>query len=208
MPLRTSATAAVSPPIPAPTIATPRPGRLPIESRLGAGAAGRCVEVARAEGDPLGLRPVRMELAHRAVELRGDLVLGSTLAGKSAGLATQLFEVFARGDDHAGVADLSVAGHDDCRLEAFELLQHGDPVVAADVAVAGRKDREAPALDEIAREHDPLLREEDDLVAARMTAAERAKLRAAAPERDLGRSLVDELRLDELDVLELFRNCV
>ena len=124
--------------------------------------------MARAEGDPLGLRPVRMELAHGAVELRGDLVLGSALAGKSASLVAELFEVFARGDDHAGVADLSVAGHDDCGLEAFELLQHGDPAVAVDVDLVGReprKDCEAPALDEIAGEQDALFGDEDDLVA-------------------------------------------
>src|SRR4051812_23042597 len=99
MPLRTSATAAVSPPIPPPTTAT-----LAIEAALGAVAAGRRVEGARAEGDPLGLRPVRMERAHGAVELVGDLVLGRAFLGKPAALVTKLLEIFAGGDDHAGVA--------------------------------------------------------------------------------------------------------
>src|SRR5262245_48987535 len=125
MPLRTSATAAVSPPIPPPTTATSRLGRLVIAAVLAAVAAGRRVEVARAEGDPLGLRPVRMELAHGAVQLGDDLVLGRAFRREPAGLATKLLEVFAGGDDHAGIADLAVARDDDGRLEALEPLQHG-----------------------------------------------------------------------------------
>ena len=91
-------------------------------------------------------------------------------------------------------------------LEAFELLQHGDPAVAVDVDLVGReprKDREAAALDEIAREQDPLFREEDDLVASRVPETERAELGSAAPEYDLRRSLVRDVRLDQLHVLEL-----
>src|SRR5690242_18285927 len=142
MPLRTSAIAAVSPPIPPPTTATSRVGRLVIETALDAVAAGRRVEVARAEGDPLGLQPVRMELAHGTVELGDNLVLGHALPCEPAGLATKSLEVFAGGDDHAGIADLAMARHDDRRLEAFELLQHGDPAVAVDVDLVGWKPRE------------------------------------------------------------------
>ena len=54
-----------------------------------------------------------------------------------------------------------MAGNDDPGLEPLELLEDGDPAVAVDVGVVRREvreDREATALDEIAREEDPLVR--------------------------------------------------
>src|SRR5437588_488237 len=124
-------------PIPTPMTATSRLGRLATERALVGVAAGRRKEVARAEGDPFGLRPVRVELAHGAVELGGDVVFGRALGCEPAGLAPELLEIFAGGGDHAGVADLAMARHDDVRLEAFELLQHADPAVAVDVDLVG-----------------------------------------------------------------------
>src|SRR4051812_10092806 len=183
MPFLTSAIAAASPPIPPPTTATARLGRLVIGAASDALAAGRRVEMPRAEGDPLGLEPVRVELAHRAVELGDDLVLGGVLPREPARLRTKLLEVFAGGDDHAGIADLAVARDDDGRFESFELLQHGDPAVSVDVDLVGReprKDREAAALDEIACEQDPLFGDEHDLVASRVSETERPELGAAA----------------------------
>src|SRR5437763_7343429 len=210
MPLRTSAMAAVSPPIPPPTTATSRLRRLIIEAALAAGAGCR-VEVARAESDPLGLRPVRMELAHGTVELGDNLVLGRPILHEPPGLAAKLLEIFAGGDDHAGVSDLAMPGHYHGRLEPFELLQHGDPAVAVDVDLVGReprKDCEAPALDEIAGEQDALFGDEDDLVASRVSETARAQLCTAAPKHDLRGPFVREVRLDQLYALELFRDRV
>src|SRR5205823_9570636 len=118
-------------------------------------------------------------------------------------------QVLADRCDQRGVADLPVARHDDLRLEALELFEHADPAAAVDVGVVGREvreDREEAVLDEVAREEHALLREKDDLVAAGVREAPRAELRPTVAEVEVRRAVVDDVRLDELDALELRRD--
>ena len=163
------------------------------------------VEVARRESDPFGVVPC----APAAGSVRSISAAASSEEAPAARSRAASPRTCARYSRTSRISVASVTspcpGTTTAGCSASQLVQHVDPAIAVDVDVVGREvrdDREHARLEEVAAEQHAVV-DDHHLVATGVRAPEGAQDGDVAAEVDLGRAVVDDVRIDELDALEL-----
>ena len=148
-----------------------------------------------------------------------DFRLGHTkdLVGRFSGLpqspdfATHGLDVGGQVEGDLDRAEIAVTGDDQAGIESLETVEDLRPACSVQVGVSRRKpgkDGKHTFLDQVAREQDSFFRQQDDLVAARVSRADTVQFDTAAAEIDLcPRPVIDDVRHDEIGSIKRRGGC-